>query len=259
MKNFFPLFLGALLSFASFSSLNGQVELIRIQETGNREQAIIREQGTGDREQVKNNRKGVLQSEDQIDQRVGSTTNYELPTKNSNNQGNSLDCYLMMNPAVEGAEEAMELALSETRIPSKVIKSISLGVPASEANSLSSFSASGRTTANVTASSHQNKASSSEEAEISSSSDNQTLKDMLLAEIQSNIEMLGTANVAGKLLEQEEQIKNKLEQDHPNITWDWNSVNLDELIHQALEKKYELAYLASLWTENEVADQALAE
>ncbi|HLB33762.1 MAG TPA: hypothetical protein VJK54_05955, partial [Chthoniobacterales bacterium] len=252
MKNFPPFFLASLLSFASFSNLNSQVQN-RLEATN---------QLTDCRLQVTGLETIKLLSEDrsfQTDQRAKSTTNYQLSTTNSNNQGNSLGCYLMMNPAVEGAEEAMELALSETRVPSKVIKSISSGVPASEANSLSSFSVSSRITANVTASSHQNKASSSEDEEISSSSNNESLQAMLLAEIQSNIETLGTANVAGKLLEQEEQIKNKLEKDHPNITWDWNSVNLDELIHQALEKKYELAYLASLWTENEVADQALAE
>src|SRR3990167_10612257 len=56
-------------------------------------------QVAGCRLQVAGCRKTELSSEDQIEQGVQTTTNYELRTANYNDQGNDLDCYLMMNPS----------------------------------------------------------------------------------------------------------------------------------------------------------------
>ncbi|OHE77254.1 MAG: hypothetical protein A3F67_07010 [Verrucomicrobia bacterium RIFCSPHIGHO2_12_FULL_41_10] len=63
--------------------------------------------------QIKGNRKSALPSENQIGQRVESTTNCELPTTNCNNSSENLNCYLMMNPAEEDTLE--ELIDGETR------------------------------------------------------------------------------------------------------------------------------------------------
>src|SRR3990167_9686251 len=58
----------------------------------------------------------------------------KLRTKNCNNQDLNLDCYPMMNPAAEGAEEAIKkLIIEETRTPGS-IESNHLGVEAREEN-----------------------------------------------------------------------------------------------------------------------------
>ena len=232
MKTFLSLFLGIFISFASFSSI------------------------------------------------IASASNLDVTPK------------LMMNPAIEGTEEAIELILNERRSSIKSLKSIAPKAAVGESNKATSIIletgietrdlsqytlpqnvfpeplrtvkvCSGSVKTILEQSPYEISSSSipvsrimipsSGDQEASSLYGYGTVQDMLLAEIESNIETLGTANVAGKLLEQEKRMKNKLEQNHPNITWDWNSVNLDELIHQALEKKYELAYLASLYADNEAS------
>ncbi|HLB34448.1 MAG: hypothetical protein A3F67_06660 [Verrucomicrobia bacterium RIFCSPHIGHO2_12_FULL_41_10] len=59
---------------------------------------------------TKDNREAELASGDQVEQGGKSTTNYQLPTTNCNNQGVNLDCCLMMNPATleEGVEALRE-------------------------------------------------------------------------------------------------------------------------------------------------------
>src|SRR3990167_10818828 len=55
------------------------------------------------------NNKTELSSEDQIGQGAQTTTNYELRTANYNDQGNDLDCYLMMDPEeLKKIEEGIE-------------------------------------------------------------------------------------------------------------------------------------------------------
>src|SRR3990167_9273718 len=103
MKIFFPILLGGLIASTSLSNLNSQVEPIRIQSAGYREQG-----GYGKGETV-------LQLGDQIRQQAETITNYELPTVNCDNSAGSFNYHLMMNPSVEGAEEAIErLTLSAT-------------------------------------------------------------------------------------------------------------------------------------------------
>src|SRR3990167_1876546 len=59
--------------------------------------------------QTTDNRKTELSSEDQIGQGAQTTTNYELRTANYNDQGNDLDCYLMMDPEeLKKIEEGIE-------------------------------------------------------------------------------------------------------------------------------------------------------
>src|SRR3990167_3108509 len=63
-----------------------------------------------------------LPLKDQIRQRTKTTTNYELPTTNCNNQGNNLDCHLMMDPVTSSmAEEGIE-AISSLRAKPSVLK-----------------------------------------------------------------------------------------------------------------------------------------
>src|SRR5476649_2579276 len=54
-----------------------------------------------------------------IEQGAEITANNELPTSNCNNQGDDLDCHLMMNPAMVGeTEEAIEkFIIGETEPP----------------------------------------------------------------------------------------------------------------------------------------------
>ena len=120
MKIFFPLFVGALVGFTSLNNLNSQVEPIRVQDKnrlkatnqvigcrlkdrlkatnqvrGCRLQVVATNQTANYRLQVADNSKTELPSEDQIDQRTKTTTNYELRTANCDNSAESLNCYLI--------------------------------------------------------------------------------------------------------------------------------------------------------------------
>ena len=84
--------------------------------------------------QIKGCRKAESLSENQIRQGAETTTNHELRTTNCDNSAESLNCYLMMNPAVEGAEKAIEsLIIGETR-PSSSIISNRLGMRVGKEN-----------------------------------------------------------------------------------------------------------------------------
>src|SRR3990167_3135706 len=126
MKKIIPSILLAVL--ASSSLLLAQSECDQV--TGNRLQALSREQSTEYRLQVRNTNQvsgyrlqvaGTNQStENQIRQQAE-------PTANCNNLGQDLSCHLMMNPAIEGEEKAIEkLILGETRTP-RSSESIQLG------------------------------------------------------------------------------------------------------------------------------------
>lgn len=97
------------------------------------------------------------------------------------------------------------------------------------------------------------------EFEDTASMDNQeSVHSLLAAEIATNIETIGTANVADKLLKQEQQIKNNFDQKYPGMIKNWGTVPLDDLIQEALQRKHDLAYLASLHANNEAAEKKLA-
>src|SRR3990167_2965727 len=83
------------------------------QVRGCRLQVVASNQTTNYRLQIEDNNKTELSSEDQIEQGAQTTTNYELRTANYNDQGNDLDCYLMMDPEkLKQLEEGTE-ALGE--------------------------------------------------------------------------------------------------------------------------------------------------
>ena len=100
-------------------------------QNGNRLKAT--NQVTGCRLQVVGNRKAELPSEDQIGQQVKTTTNYELPTTNCNNQGNDLDCYMTMNPAeLKNIEEGIENLRGMSRSSGELVVSARVDVNTAE-------------------------------------------------------------------------------------------------------------------------------
>src|SRR3990167_2564372 len=122
-----------LVASASSNLLLAQSECDQV--TGYRLQVTGINQTLDNRLQIANNNEKVLPSEDQMGQGAEITTNYELRTTNCNNQGrNNLDCYLMMNPSLEGAEKELEkLVVSEAKL-SQVSSSARLDVTTSVEN-----------------------------------------------------------------------------------------------------------------------------
>ncbi|HLB34482.1 MAG TPA: hypothetical protein VJK54_09655 [Chthoniobacterales bacterium] len=99
-----------------------QVAGCRLQVTGSNQE-------TDCREQQANNRKAPLLSEDEIRQQAEITTNHKLRTTNCNNQGNNLDCYLMMNPTtLEEGAEVFGKRVTITTIPSAAPQTTGVGM-----------------------------------------------------------------------------------------------------------------------------------
>ena len=106
MAKFSPHLLAILLStsclFANTDTIN-QVTGGRLKDRleatnqvrGCRLQVVATNQTANYRLQVADNSKTELPSEDQIDQRIKTTTNYELRTANCDNSAESLNCYLI--------------------------------------------------------------------------------------------------------------------------------------------------------------------
>src|SRR3990167_1122667 len=69
------------------------------QVTGCRLQVVGTNQGAEYKVQRTGSKTAELTLEDQIKQGTKTTTNCQLPTANCNNQGDNLDCHLMMNPS----------------------------------------------------------------------------------------------------------------------------------------------------------------
>src|SRR3990167_6215242 len=69
------------------------------QVTGCRLQVVGTNQGAEYKVQRTGSKTEELTLEDQIKQGTKTTTNCQLPTANCNNQGDNLDCHLMMNPS----------------------------------------------------------------------------------------------------------------------------------------------------------------
>src|SRR3990167_9552833 len=82
------------------------------QVTGCRLQVVGTNQGAEYKVQRTGSKTAELTLEDQIKQGTKTSTNCQLPTANCNNQGDNLDCHLMMNPSsIEEGTKAIGEAL----------------------------------------------------------------------------------------------------------------------------------------------------